>query len=163
MADINGLVLMAGSTPTVKYTITYAKSHPSNSQMKYNFSISCALGSSGAYILSGYAFRMGRMDCTDSRNHYGNIRERGGFAVDYSRQLPPFPDSDSRCSWRKLLFQLDNILQFCAKKYPCNTSADLYGNSGNLYRESGNCGMVGRFARYRSDQTICCSAIHFRR
>lgn len=55
MADINGVKLTVGSGPTVIYTITYTKSRPSNTQMKYNFSISCALGSSGSYIGSGYA------------------------------------------------------------------------------------------------------------
>lgn len=55
MADINGVRFTAGSGPTVYYTITYTKSRPSNTQMKYNFSISCALGSSGSYIGSGYA------------------------------------------------------------------------------------------------------------
>lgn len=55
MADINGVKLSAGSGPTVNYTITYTKSRPSNTQMTYNFSISCALGSSSSYIGSGYA------------------------------------------------------------------------------------------------------------
>lgn len=55
MADINGVTLNAGSDPTVKYTITYTKSRPSNSQMTYNFTISAALGSSGSYIHNGYA------------------------------------------------------------------------------------------------------------
>lgn len=55
MADINGVVLSAGSGPTVKYTITYSKSRPNNSQMTYNFTIAAALGSSGSYIHSGYA------------------------------------------------------------------------------------------------------------
>ena len=55
MADINGVVLSAGSSPTVNYTITYTKSRPNNSQMTYNFTISAALGSSGAYIHNGYA------------------------------------------------------------------------------------------------------------
>lgn len=55
MADINGIKFTVGSGPTVIYTITYTKSRPSNTQMKYNFSISCALGSSGSYIGSGYA------------------------------------------------------------------------------------------------------------
>jgi len=55
MADINGVVLSAGSGPTVKYTITYSKSRPSNSQMTYSFTIAAVLGSSGSYIHSGYA------------------------------------------------------------------------------------------------------------
>ena len=55
MADINGVTLQAGSSPTVYYTITYSKSRPNNSQMTYNFTISAALGSSGSYIHSGYA------------------------------------------------------------------------------------------------------------
>lgn len=55
MADINGVVLNAGSEPTVRYTITYSKSRPNNSQMTYNFTISAALTSSGSYIYSGYA------------------------------------------------------------------------------------------------------------
>ena len=55
MADINGVTLNAGSSPTVHYTITYTKSRPNNSQMTYNFTISAALGSSGSYIHSGYA------------------------------------------------------------------------------------------------------------
>lgn len=55
MADINGVTLNAGSNPTVNYTITYTKSRPNNSQMTYNFTISAALGSSGAYIHNGYA------------------------------------------------------------------------------------------------------------
>jgi hypothetical protein len=55
LADINGVVLSAGSGPTVKYTITYSKSRPSNSQMTYSFTIAAALGSSGSYIHSGYA------------------------------------------------------------------------------------------------------------
>lgn len=55
MADINGIKFTVGSGPTIIYTITYTKSRPSNTQMKYNFSISCALGSSGSYIGSGYA------------------------------------------------------------------------------------------------------------
>lgn len=55
MADINGVSLQAGSSPTVHYTITYSKSRPNNSQMTYNFTISAALGSSGSYIHSGYA------------------------------------------------------------------------------------------------------------
>ncbi len=46
MADINGVVLSAGSGPTVKYTITYSKSRPSNSQMTDSFTIAAALGSS---------------------------------------------------------------------------------------------------------------------
>lgn len=55
MADISGVTINAGSGPTVKYTITYTKSRPSNSQMTYNFTIAAALGSSGSYIHSGYA------------------------------------------------------------------------------------------------------------
>lgn len=55
MADINNLTLQAGTGPTVKYTITYSKSRPNNSQMTYNFTISAALASSGSYIHSGYA------------------------------------------------------------------------------------------------------------
>ena len=55
MADINGITLNAGSSPTVKYTITYTKSRPNNSQMTYNFSISATLESSGSYIGTGYA------------------------------------------------------------------------------------------------------------
>ena len=55
MADINGVTLSAGSSPTVYYTITYTKSRPNNSQMTYNFTISAALGSSGSYIHNGYA------------------------------------------------------------------------------------------------------------
>lgn len=55
MADINGVVLSAGSGPTVKYTITYSKSRPNNSQMTYSFTIAAALASSGSYIHSGYA------------------------------------------------------------------------------------------------------------
>lgn len=55
MADINGVTLNAGSSPTVKYTITYTKSRPNNNQMTYNFTISAALSSSGSYIHSGYA------------------------------------------------------------------------------------------------------------
>jgi len=55
MADIYGVTLQAGSSPTVYYTITYSKSRPNNSQMTYNFTISAALGSSGSYIHSGYA------------------------------------------------------------------------------------------------------------
>ncbi len=55
MADINGVTLNAGSDPTVKYTITYTKSRPNNSQMNYSFTISAALSSSGAYIHNGYA------------------------------------------------------------------------------------------------------------
>lgn len=55
MADINGVTLNAGSSPTVKYTITYTKSRPNNSQMTYNFTISAALESSGSYIGTGYA------------------------------------------------------------------------------------------------------------
>lgn len=55
MADINGVTLNAGSDPLIKYTITYTKSRPNNSQMTYNFTISAALGSSGSYIHNGYA------------------------------------------------------------------------------------------------------------
>lgn len=55
MADINGVTLSAGSSPTVYYTITYTKSRPNNSQMTYNFTISAALGSSASYIHNGYA------------------------------------------------------------------------------------------------------------
>jgi len=55
MADINGVLFNAGISPTVKYTITYTKSRPSNSQMTYNFTISSALESSGSYIGTGYA------------------------------------------------------------------------------------------------------------
>jgi hypothetical protein len=55
MADINGVSLQAGSSPTVHYTITYTKSRPNNSQMTYNFTISAALGSSGSFIHNGYA------------------------------------------------------------------------------------------------------------
>ncbi|MDD9312067.1 hypothetical protein ACOSZF_22350 [Cytobacillus firmus] len=55
MADINGITLQAGSSPTVYYTITYTKSRPNNSQMTYNFTISAALGSSGSFIHNGYA------------------------------------------------------------------------------------------------------------
>lgn len=55
VADINGVTLQAGSSPTVYYTITYTKSRPNNNQMTYNFTISAALGSSGSYIHSGYA------------------------------------------------------------------------------------------------------------
>ena len=55
MADINGVSLQAGSSPTVHYTITYTKSRPNNSQMTYNFTISAALGSSGSLIHKGYA------------------------------------------------------------------------------------------------------------
>ena len=55
MADINGVSLQAGTSPTVHYTITYSKSRPNNSQMTYNFTISAALGSSGSFIHNGYA------------------------------------------------------------------------------------------------------------
>ena len=55
MADINGVSLQAGSSPTVHYTITYTKSRPNNSQMTYNFTISATLGSSGSFIHNGYA------------------------------------------------------------------------------------------------------------
>jgi hypothetical protein len=55
MADINGVSLQAGTSPTVHYTITYTKSRPNNSQMTYNFTISAALGSSGSFIHNGYA------------------------------------------------------------------------------------------------------------
>jgi len=55
MADINNVILSAGSGPTVHYTITYTKSRSNNSQMTYNFTISAALGSSSSYIHSGYA------------------------------------------------------------------------------------------------------------
>lgn len=55
MADINGITLQAGSSPSVFYTITYTKSRPNNSQMTYNFTISAALGSSGSFIHNGYA------------------------------------------------------------------------------------------------------------
>lgn len=55
MADINGVTLNAGSSPTVRYIITYTKSRPNNSQMTYNFTISAALTTSGSYIHSGYA------------------------------------------------------------------------------------------------------------
>lgn len=55
MADINGITLQAGSSPTVHYTITYTKSRLNNSQMRYNFTISAALSSSGSFIRSGYA------------------------------------------------------------------------------------------------------------
>lgn len=55
MADINGVTLSAGSSPTVYYTITYTKSRLNNSQMTYNFRISAALSSSGSYIHNGYA------------------------------------------------------------------------------------------------------------
>lgn len=55
MADINGVTLTAGSSPTVRYIITYTKSRPNNNQMTYNFTISAALGSSGSYIHNGYA------------------------------------------------------------------------------------------------------------
>lgn len=55
MADIYGVTLQAGTSPSVFYTITYSKSRPNNSQMTYNFTISAALGSSGSFIHSGYA------------------------------------------------------------------------------------------------------------
>jgi len=55
VADINGITLQAGSSPTVHYTITYTKSRLNNSQMRYNFTISAALSSSGSFIRSGYA------------------------------------------------------------------------------------------------------------
>jgi hypothetical protein len=55
MADINGVTLSAGSSPTVHYTITYTKSRPNNNQMTYNFKISAALSSSGSFIHNGYA------------------------------------------------------------------------------------------------------------
>ena len=55
MADINGVTLSAGSSPTVFYTITYTKSRPNNSQMIYNFTISAALQYPGSYIGTGYA------------------------------------------------------------------------------------------------------------
>ena len=55
MADINGVLFNAGSSPMVKYTITYTKSRPNNNQMTYNFTISAALESSGSYIGTGYA------------------------------------------------------------------------------------------------------------
>ena len=55
MADINGVTLPAGSSPTVFYTITYTKNRPNNSQMTYSFTISAALSSAGAFIHSGYA------------------------------------------------------------------------------------------------------------
>ncbi len=55
MADINNITLTAGSSPTVKYTITYTKTRPNNSHMTYNFTISAALGSSGSFIGSGMA------------------------------------------------------------------------------------------------------------
>nr|WP_239541328.1 hypothetical protein [Pullulanibacillus pueri] len=47
--------MQAGSSPAVYYTITYTKSRPNNTQMRYNFTISAALGSSGSFIHSGYA------------------------------------------------------------------------------------------------------------
>ncbi len=67
MADINGVSLQAGSSPTVHYTITYTKSRPNNSQMTYNFTISAALGSSGSFIHNGYALL-----CTMTVNGYSS-------------------------------------------------------------------------------------------
>lgn len=55
MADINNVTLSSGNSPTVRYTITYSKSRPNNSQMKYTLTISAALNSSGSYISTGYA------------------------------------------------------------------------------------------------------------
>lgn len=55
MPDINNATFSTTSSPKINYTITYTKSRPSNSQMKYNFTISAALNSSGSYINAGYA------------------------------------------------------------------------------------------------------------
>jgi len=67
VADINGITLQAGSSPSVFYTITYTKSRPNNSQMTYNFTISAALGSSGSFIHNGYALL-----CTMTVNGYSS-------------------------------------------------------------------------------------------
>ena len=55
MADINNITLSAGSSPTVKYTITYSKNRPNNSQMTYSFTISAVLSSSASFISTGHA------------------------------------------------------------------------------------------------------------
>lgn len=55
MSDINGVVLNAGSLPTVVYTITYTKTRPNNNQMTYDFTISAALATPASFIRNGYA------------------------------------------------------------------------------------------------------------
>jgi len=44
--------VVAGSSPSVTYTLTYTRSRPNNSQMKYDFTLEATL-SNGGYLLTG--------------------------------------------------------------------------------------------------------------
>lgn len=44
--------VVAGSSPSITYTLTYEKSRPSNTQMKYDFTLTARM-SSGGYLLTG--------------------------------------------------------------------------------------------------------------
>lgn len=56
MADIQGKTLGTSTPlPKVNYKISYDATRPSNTQMKYEFTIGCSLGSSGSYLGTGYA------------------------------------------------------------------------------------------------------------
>lgn len=94
MADINGVTLQAGSSPTVYYTITYSKSRPNNSQMTYNFTVSCALQSSGSYIGTGYA-----LICTITVNgSSGQVRIKANDNDNWNGTAPRIRTVSVTCS-----------------------------------------------------------------
>lgn len=60
MADINNRTLYTSTTPRINYLITYKSARPSNTQMTYDFTITCSVGkdsfnSTGHYFGKGYA------------------------------------------------------------------------------------------------------------
>lgn len=64
MADINGQKISATSaSPYVHYVITYTKSRPNNSQMRYVFTIKTNLNSSGSFLGTGH-----NLQCTMTVN-----------------------------------------------------------------------------------------------
>lgn len=64
MADINGQKISAtAASPYVHYVITYTKSRPNNSQMRYVFTIKTNLNSSGSFLGTGH-----NLQCTMTVN-----------------------------------------------------------------------------------------------
>jgi hypothetical protein len=82
MADINGVSLQAGSSPTVHYTITYSKSRPNNSPMTTT-SPSQLRWVPPSYIHSGYALL-----CTMTVKAHLHKCESGGGRRRLGRTAP---------------------------------------------------------------------------
>jgi len=56
LADINNVTLsVTGRIPVVSYRINYTRSRPSNTQMRYNFTVTAWLGTPDSFIRNGHA------------------------------------------------------------------------------------------------------------